>query len=164
MPRSANITSLDSIPALAAALRQFEADGLAAVTALELECRRPADWIGYWPREAQQAADAVLEARRELERCELSLGGEEGRYCFDERKALERAQRRLRTAEEKVRELRRWRIAVRKEVEEFQVQLSRLRLYLESELPRSIAALGRMGTALEQYAAQATPAVRENPA
>lgn len=154
-PRAANITSIDAIRSFAAALMQFEEAGEDALVQLELESRRPVAWIDalgvYWPREVRKASDALSEARIALEKCELTISGDERRSCYDERKALEKARRRLHTAEAKVQAVRRWKVQIRKEVEEFEVQIARLRQYFESDLSRGIAALKRMSAALDQY-------------
>ncbi len=160
--QSANVTSLDALRDFKVALRQFEEDVQDAIVTLELEGRRPVDWIEhdrsqYWPREVRKASDATSEARIVLERCELTISQEDRRSCYDERKALEKAKRRLRTAEEKVVAVRRWRMQIRKEVEEFEVQLAKLKQYLETDLVRGIAVLERMSAALSQYAQQGGP-------
>ncbi len=153
--RSANITSIETIRTFATALIAFEDGTEDAAVQLELEARRPVAWIdelsAYWPKEVRKASDNVSEARISLEKCELTISGEDRRSCYDERKALEKAKRRLRTAEEKVQAVRRWKVQIRKEVEEFQVQIAKLRQFLESDLVRSITSLKRMSEALEQY-------------
>ncbi|MFN0019836.1 MAG: hypothetical protein ACKVP0_16385 [Pirellulaceae bacterium] len=153
--RSANITSIEAIRAFTTALMAFEDGAEDAAVQLEIEARRSVTWIDelamYWPKEVRKASDAQSEARLALERCELTISGEQGRSCYDERKALEKAKRRLRLAEEKVQAVRRWKVQIRKEVEEFQVQIAKLRQYLESDLVRSIASLKRMSEALDQY-------------
>lgn len=158
--RSANITSIDAIRAFTAALRAFEDGADDAAVQMELETRRPVAWIDelsmYWPKEVRKASDAVSEARIALEKCELTISGDERRSCYDERKALEKAKRRLQTAEEKVLAVRRWKVQIRKEVEEFEVQITKLRQYLEGDLIRSIALLQRMTAALDQYAQPST--------
>lgn len=154
--RAANVTFIEAIRAFAAAMRAFEDGAEDAAVQLELETRRPVAWIEqlgmYWPKEVRKASDAVSEARINLEKCELTINPEDRRSCIDERKALEKAKRRLRLAEEKVQAVRRWKMQIRKEVEEFEVQIARLRLYLEGDLIRSISALQRMSEALDQYA------------
>ena len=99
--QTANVTSLDALRNLRAALVRFAADVEAALVALELEARRPVEWVEgdrsrYWPQQARKASELVSEARLALERCELRISGEDARYCYDERKALEKAKRRLR--------------------------------------------------------------------
>ena len=153
--RSANITSIEAIRTFATALIAFEDGAEDAAVQLELEARRPVAWIdelsAYWPKEVRKASDSLSEARISLEKCELTISGEDRKSCYDERKALEKAKRRLRTAEEKVQAVRRWKVQISKEVEEFQVQIAKLRQFLESDLVRSITSLKRMNEALEQY-------------
>jgi len=160
---TANITSLDALAALKAALVQFSATAGDALVQLTLQARRPIEWIEhdraqYWPRQVQRASDAVSEARLALQRCELTIDGDSGRSCYDERKELEKAKRRLQLAEEKVQAVRRWRVLIRKEIEEFEVQAARLQQYLDSDFTRSLAALDRMAAALDQYVQQGGPA------
>lgn len=155
----ANITSLDALRSLRAALVRFRAEVESALVTLELEARRPIDWIEsdrsrYWPQQARKAADLLSEARLALERCELRISGDAERWCYDERKAVDKAKRRLRLAEEKTQAVRRWRGQMHKETEEFQVQIARLRHYLESDLTRAIATLDRMTAALDRYVEQ----------
>jgi len=156
---AAKITSLDALVRLRNALIQFGADVEVALVTLELEGRRGVDWIEndrsrYWPREVQRASDALSEARRTLERCEQTISGEDTKFCYDERKAVEKANRRLRLCEEKVQAVRRWRVQMRKEFEEFQVQIAKCRGYLETDLPKAVASLERMSTALDRYIEQ----------
>ena len=153
--RAANITSIEAIRLFATAMMAFEDGAEDATVQLELEARRPVAWIdelsAYWPKEVRKASDSLSEARISLEKCELTINAEDRRSCIDERKALEKAKRRLRLAEEKVQAVRRWKVQIRKEVEEFQVQIAKLRQFLESDLVRSITSLKRMSEALEQY-------------
>lgn len=153
--RSANITSIDAIRAFTTALMAFEDGAEDAAVQLEMEARRAVAWIDelsmYWPKEMRKASDAVSEARISLEKCELTINPEDRRSCIDEKKALEKAKRRLRLAEEKVQAVRRWKTQIRKEVEEFQVQIAKLRHFLESDLVRSVAFLKRRTEALDQY-------------
>jgi len=154
---TANVTSLDALRQFRAALVRFAAEVEAALVTLELEARRPMDWIEddrsrYWPQQTRKASDLVSEARLALERCEVRISGEDARYCYDERKALQRAKRRLQLAEEKTQATRRWKAQMHKDLEDFQVQVARLKRYLESDLLRAIATLDRMLAALDRYA------------
>ena len=164
--RAANITSIDAVRVLKAALQQFEADVNDALTILDLECRRPTDWIEndrtrYWPREVRKATDALSEARGALQRCELTGDAHEHRSCHDEKKALEKAKRRLRLCEEKVQAVQRWKGKVRKEVEEFHVQIAKLKQYLDTDLLRAMTTLERMAESLARYVQQIGPAAAD---
>jgi hypothetical protein len=156
-PRSARLTSIDVLRAFAAQLRNFEAEGSSALDTLEMEGRRPAEWIEndrarYWPAEARKASYALAEARMALQKAELAGSSDLGRYCHDERKALEKARLRLRLTEEKTQAVRQWRSRILKEVDEFRGHLTRLREYLGGEFQQAFTTLERMATALERYA------------
>ena len=160
--QSAHVTSLDAPRQFRAALVRFIAEVEAALMTLELEAHRPLEWIEadrprYWRQEARKASDAVGEARVALERCQVQICNEDTKYCYDERKALEKAKRRLQVAEQKVQAARRWRIELQKAVEDLQVQLARTKHYLESDLAKAVAALDRITAALEQYTEQNNP-------
>jgi len=153
---AANITSLDALRNFRAALVRFAAEVEAALVALELEARHPLEWIEadrarYWPQQARKASDLVSEARLALQRCQARITSEDERYCYDERKALEKAKRRLRLSEDKTQATRRWLAQMHKESEEFHAQTAKLKNYLESDLVKAVAELGRMIAALERY-------------
>src|SRR5690242_12409490 len=152
--QSANVTSIDAPRQFRAALVRFIADVEAALVTLDLEAHRPLEWIEgdrprYWRQEGRKASEAVAEARVALERCQVRISGEDAKYCYDERKALEKAKCRLIAAEEKVQALRRWRVEMHKIVEDLQVQLARAKHYLESDLAKAVAALDRIAAALD---------------
>src|SRR5262245_58783086 len=150
----ANLTSIEVIGHFKAALVEFSASASDALVQLGIEARRPEawieDWAHHWPRQVQRASDAVSEARLALQRCELTIDGSE-RSCYDERKVLEKAKRRLSEAEAKVAAVRRWRVEIRKEIEAFEVQAAKLQQYLESDFSRTLAALDRIADALARY-------------
>src|SRR3954469_11004924 len=160
--QSANVTSIDAPRQFRAALVRFIAEVEAAMVTLELEAHRPIEWIEgdrprYWRQEFRKASEAVGEARGALERCQVRISNEDTKYCYDERKALEKAKCRLIAAEEKAQLLRRWRMELHKVVEELQVQLARVKHYLETDMVKAVAALDRIAAALDRYAEQSTP-------
>ena len=156
------VTSIDALRHFKLALEEFQAESRDAVTQLLLEMRRGVDWIEhdrtrYWPRAMQQASDAVIEARNNLERAELSFRPEDKRSCYEQKIALEKAKRRLRLTEEKVRAVRRWRVEVHREADKFHGGLSKLANSLDMDLPRALAALERMAVALDRYTERSAP-------
>jgi len=163
MTSPAQITSTDAVRQFKRALDEFQGEAREAVTQLLLEMRRAVDWIEhdrarYWPREMQRASDALLQARHDLERCEMSLRPEDKRSCYEQKIAVEKAKRRMRLTEDKVRAVRRWRFAVRREADDFQGRLAKLVSYLDMDIPRAVAALERMAAALDRYTERAAPA------
>lgn len=156
MSHAANLTSIEVLRSLAAALGQFDAKVQDAIIQLNLAARRPVEWIEhdrsqYWPREVRKAIDTVSEARLTLARATATIDPNDHRSCYEERKQLEKAKRRLELAESKVVAVRRWKMELRKEVEELEVQSARLQHFLEADLSRGIAALARMAEALDRY-------------
>ena len=155
MSAPANVTSIDAVKRFRTSLQSFEAETRDTLTDLVLEVRRALDWIEvdrarYWPREARRAYERAVEARVNLERCQLSITGEDRKSCFAEKKELERAKRRLRIAEEKVHVVQRWAMKVRHEVEEFEGQVAKLNNTLDTQTPRAVAALQRMIKSLDE--------------
>jgi len=153
---AANLTSIDTLTALKGSLQQFDARVRDAIIQLNLSARRPLDWIEhdrsqYWPREVRKAIDAVSEARLTLARAQATIDPNDHRSCYEERKQLDKAKRRLELAESKVAAVRRWKLELRKEVEELEVQSAKLQNYLDSDLSQAVLALGRMADALERY-------------
>jgi hypothetical protein len=166
MGEQAKVTSTEVLRNLTAALHRFESDARDGITELLLELRRAKDWIEhdrarYWPREVHRASDAVAVARHDLERCEMALRQEDKRSCYEQRLALDRAQRRLRLAEDKVRAARRWRVTMQRQADHFEGRLARLVNYLDADLPRAVAALERMLAALDRYTERPAPAPRD---
>ena len=159
MAQTANLTSTDAPRQFRAALVRFVADVEAALIALELEGRKPVEWVEsnrpqYWRQAARKASEQLAEARVALERCQVRISSEDAQYCYDERKALEKAKRRVELADAKIQSLRRWRVEMQKSVEELQVQLGRAKHYLETDIVKAIAALDRITAALDRYIEQ----------
>jgi len=156
MDRSANVTSIDAVQEFRTALVEFEGQARDAVTLLVLEIRRAVDWIEndrrrYWPEQARRASQKLIIARNDLERCQLKYGSEEAPSCYEQKKAVERARRRLRLCEEKIRVVKRWIRTIRREQNEFEGQIARTQDMLDTDVPRAVAALERMLTALDKY-------------
>lgn len=159
MSQSANVQSVEAVHHFKLVLQQYVADVGEALTDLVLEARRAVDWIEndrsrYWPAEFRRSSDAVSESRIALERCEMAISPDDRRPCYEERKALEQAKRRLRKAEEMMQVVQRWRIKVKHEAEEFEGQVAKLNQFLENDVPRAAAALDRMSIALDRYVSQ----------
>ena len=106
---AAKSLSIDAVRHFKLALEEFQSRSAGGQSPNSCwKCARGVDWIEhdrtrYWPRAMQQASDAVIEARNNLERAELSLRPEDKRSCYEQKMRSEKAKRRLRLTEEKVR-------------------------------------------------------------
>jgi hypothetical protein len=157
MDRSANVSSIDALRDFRVALVQFNADAKESIVMLTLESRKAIQWLvhdrsRYWPDQLRKAQEKVVHARNDLERCQLKYGSEDAPSCFDQKKALEKAKRRQKLCEEKVKLVKKWTNVIRHELDEFDGELSKMTTWLEADMPRGIALLERMVRALDKYA------------
>lgn len=156
MAQGAKITSTDAVRLFKAGLQEYEAQVRDTVTQLELDLRRAMDWIEhdrlrYWTQECRAASDALAEARRALERAELAIRAEDKRSAYEKKLAYDQAKQRLRNAEQKVRAVRKWRLTMHQESDQFLGNVGRMNNYLDTELPRAVATLERLAQALDKY-------------
>lgn len=126
------------------------------VETLTGESQRAQDWIEhdrtrYWPNQMKKSENLVAAARGDLERCKLNAMKDEKRSCVEEQKNVERAVARLRHCEQQVRVVRQWRHLIRHHGDEFAGKVARLAHYLDTDMPRAIAAMDRIIRALETY-------------
>ncbi len=169
MSRSARITSIDVLPTLAAAIQKFRADAAAALDELEFDTRRALDWIrndrkAYWTHELRRRAEAVSQARVQLQQAKTyrKTTGREP-TCIDEKKALDRAQRRYATAERKIEAVRHWTRAIEHAIDEYQRDRVQFLAWLEGDLAQAVVTLNRMTASLESYISLAAPALGRTP-
>ena len=162
MPLAANITSTDAVRLFKVALQEYETQVRDIVAQLELDLRRALDWVDhdrprYWTQQCHKASDGIAEARRALERAELSIRPEDKRSCYEQKLAFEQARRRLRLCEQKLRAARKWRVTLHQESDEFLGHIGRLNNYVDTELPRALATLERLAQALDKYTELTAP-------
>jgi hypothetical protein len=159
MDGAANVRSIEALRDFRVALVQFNADAKDSIVMLMLESRKAIQWLvhdraRYWPDQLRKAQEKVVHARNDLERCQLRFGSEQAPSCFDQKKALDKAKRRLKVCEEKVKLVKKWTNVIRHELEEFDGEMSKMTTWLEADLPRGIALLERMVRALDKYAGE----------
>jgi hypothetical protein len=163
MSRPARITSIGVLETLAGAMQRFRGEAAGALDDLDIELRRALEWIHherreYWSRELRLSWEAVAQARVQLQCAQISrrIAGHEP-SCIDEKRALEKAIRRQRTAEEKVAAVQRWAGAIDRAIDEFRRSRTRFATWLDTETPQAVAALDRMSQSLESYISLETP-------
>lgn len=153
---SARVKSVDEIQVFRVALLEFGHDAGDALGILLWEVRKVIEWIEhdrsqYWPAQVRKASDELVQARTDLERCELAIRPDDRSPCTEQKKALERAKSRLRYCEQKVETVRHWKRTLHHEINEFQGRLRKLANFLEADIPRAVAALDRILKALDHY-------------
>ena len=164
MSRFARVTSIDVLQTTAGALQKFRSEAAAAIDDLDAEIRRALEWIHhdrkeYWAHELRRGNEQMSEARLQLQQARVSrrIEGHEP-ACIDEQRALERAKRRVETAEEKVRAVQHWQRAIDQAIDEFQRSRSQFTTWLDVDVLQAVAALRRMSESLDNYVALETPA------
>lgn len=125
-----------------------EAEGDIERTMAWLETDRP----DTWRRQIRKAQDKVVECKSALFRKQEIKATPEARpSVVDERKALERAQRRLEFCEEKLRSTKRWSTELPRQMVVFKGALSGMHVMIDRDVPRINAMLKRMTEHLEEY-------------
>ena len=114
MSRSARVTSIDVLQTMAAAVQRFRGEAAGVLDDLEIEIHRALEWIhhdrkDYWTHELRRSYEAVSQARLQLQQAQTArrIAGHEP-SCIDEKRALDRAKRRLEIAEQKVKAVQHW--------------------------------------------------------
>ena len=163
MVHGARLTSIDAVQTMAAAVESFRHDAASALDDLEMEIRRALEWIlddrrEFWTHEVRRGWERLTEARVQLQQARtFRRVGDHDPSCIDEKKAVERAKRRLDIAQEKVEAVRHWAHAIERVVNEYRASRAQLIGWLDTDAPRALAALKRMAAALEAYVAMEAP-------
>ena len=166
MSDQADVKSIDTLAFVKAALASFAHETGQALGEVELQGQRAVDWItvdraAHWKAESRRAADLVNKAVKDLEHCRtFKKVGDNQPSCIEEKKALEKAKKRLEFTERKVEAVRRWTPVVQQQFRETCVKLVRFREVIDVDCPRAMAALERMLKALDAYRSAQSPADR----
>jgi hypothetical protein len=167
MSDQADVKSIETLAFVKAALAAFAHETGQAVGEVELQGQRAVDWItvdraAFWKAESRRAADLVNKAMKDLEHCRtFKKVGDNQPSCIEEKKALDKAKRRLELADRKVEAVRRWTPVVQQQFRETCVRLVRFREVIDVDCPRAMASLERMLKALDAYRNAQSPAGRE---
>jgi hypothetical protein len=162
MADSARVQSVEAIRSFRAALVEFGEEVQQALGAVDMQIRRALDWLQhdrlmYWQREIKRGHQAIMQARSDLHRKNLSRATGNVPDVSVEKEALRLAQHRLREAEQKVERVRKWVPAFQHAVAEYQGQARPLGDMMSGDLARSLALLDRMLSALDAYLTTAPP-------
>jgi hypothetical protein len=157
MSPAARVTSIDALPLLAAALQKFRGEAAIAVDDIESEVRRALEWIhhdrkDYWAHEARRAQEALNQARISLQQAmTMRRIADRTPSCMDEKRAVERAKRRLDTAQQKMQAVRHWETELDRAAEDLHKSRTHFDTWLELDISRAVAALNDMSESLVAY-------------
>ena len=167
MSRSARVESVEALKQLKAHLCEFGVDAEKALCATEIEIRRALDWVQnqmkFWQRQVRERQEEVARTKNELMQRKHWQKDGRGPGYTEQEAAFRKAQERLKEAETKVENCRRWGRNLPQAVNEYEGPARQLAGLLEADLRNSIALLERKITALDAYVAMAPPSL-SNPA
>ena len=155
---TANVRSIEAIRDFRVALLMFQQSVSDALTSMQEQVYSALEWMEndrprHWHQQELQAFDKISEARIALEGARMRKSMDDYRPSLvEEKEALRDAKDRLAYCQEKMRIVKAMCIKVRHEADEFRGRLSQLERLLETDLPKMVALLERMLTALESYA------------
>jgi hypothetical protein len=161
MGPSANVTSIAALGEFRAYLGEFIEAAKDALYANDMEIQRAFAWLDeqarHWQKQLRVRQEEFEVAKRNLKQRQLMKT--EGRIpdTTEQEQALELATRRLREAEEKLANCRRWSRQLRREADEYLGPARLLSSIVEVDLAKASALLGQKVEALEAYVGMAPP-------
>jgi hypothetical protein len=163
MRPGANVKSIEALTAFRAALAVFDDGAGQALASIHSEIQDFVEWLEidmmkFWRAEIRDREQHVVEAKADLHRC-LSATVDPHRTpsCYQEKKVLDAAKRRLREAEDKLAVVRRWIPVVRQAVVEYRMKVQPLETALSGDLPAAMGFLDSSVRRLEEYLSIAPP-------
>lgn len=167
MTQHAKVDSIAALQAFRAGLVKFGEAASLALDEMSSEVQRTLLWLRddrykYWAKQLQVRTDEHTQARLALKRRKIfdrALSGSVS-SCIDERKALQKAERRLQEAQYRFRRVRMAIQQIEKAQSDYKGLVKGLVGDLEVNLPNARARLDRMVVALEKYVALLPPEAR----
>jgi hypothetical protein len=164
MSRYASVSSIEVLKSFRASLGTFAEVASGALDETSGEIRRTSTWLrteqyGYWKKQLQLRNGQFVQAKLALNRKEVfdrAISGSAS-SCLDEKKALQKAEKRLREAEHKFGQVKAWSQKIEKEVSDYRATVQGLVRAIEVDIPNSRAKLDKMIDSLEAYIALAPP-------
>jgi len=158
----ADVRSIEAIGDFRAALAVYAEETLAALAAVGMEAKRTVQWVGhdrrdYWAEQVKRGRERVASARAEVSRRRMAATAGSGSSFSEQKEILRLAEARLREAESRVVLVRKWGPVLDQAVLEFRASTRRIGDLAGGDVPRAMAALGRMIDALEAYLREPAP-------
>ncbi|MCA9297149.1 MAG: hypothetical protein KC983_11545 [Phycisphaerales bacterium] len=161
MRNAVNVKSIEALREFRAALIEFRDVARTTISGANSDVQRAVGWlqheqVAYWEREKRTWAERVARAKSELYRKQVMTS--DGRPSdVDERRALDKAERRFKDIEEKIERTRHWARLLDRESMMFRGQLGALSTTVDAEFPRAEARLEKLAASLDAYLAMQMP-------
>ncbi|MBL0870687.1 MAG: hypothetical protein IBJ18_08945 [Phycisphaerales bacterium] len=156
MSESAHVTNVDALRDFKRSAERFIAEINGALAEVDSSAQRTLSWLSHdqlpwWQQQVRVRQQKIAQARSDLLRKQLS-SMQDDPSCVDERKALERAKESLATAEEKVREVKKWLVHLDREYTLYRGAVSALSDVAQRDMVQACLRLVSMIRRLEEYA------------
>jgi hypothetical protein len=160
---AARVGSIDVIPLLSTAITKFRCEAAAAADDIVNEVRRALEWIhhdrkDYWNHECRRAQDKLNQARIALQQAQtMRKVGDRPPSCIDEKRAVDRAKRRVELAQQKIQAVRHWESALDRAADDLRRARTQFDTWLDTDVNRAVAVLNDMAESLVSYVSVKTP-------
>ncbi|MGL5097939.1 MAG: hypothetical protein ACRDD1_20300, partial [Planctomycetia bacterium] len=139
--------------------------GSDALTGTAMDIRRVVEYImsdrkGYWTKALSDRREELAVAKADLARRKMQGSPDRPVDLTEQKKNLDRAERRLEEAEEKLAAIKKWSRALVPAIEEYDGHARRLATLLEGRPPMAVLELDRCISAVEAYLALQVPMSR----
>jgi hypothetical protein len=155
MSQGARVTSITAVERFKEALCEFGVDGQDALAAVDAQLQRAQDWLKdkarYWQKEIRERHDAMVRAKIELEQRKFENRDGRGRGTSEPEKNFRRAQEKLKEAEQKFANCKKWMPIFEHALREYQGPARVLSGSLETDLKVAVALLNQKLEALDAY-------------
>ena len=162
MGKSAKVTSIDALLQFKAALVDFSEAVQMSLSEASSDVNRVQSWLRndriiYWKQQIRYRNNRLADARSELMRAEIASSDTRASAVV-ERKLVEKWKRQVAEAEQKILNIKQWSQKLEREMRICKGRCQSLGRIMDGDLPKALAKLDRLSTALEKYVKIAPPA------
>ena len=161
MDNAAKVTSIEALLQFKAALIDFIEAVQLSLGEANSDVNRVQGWLRndrdiYWKQQIRYRNNRLSDAKSELMRAEISASDTRA-SAIVERKMVAKWKRLVEEAEQKVLSIKQWSFKLEREMPIFKGRCQSLARIVEGDLPKALAKLDRLSTALEKYVKIAPP-------
>jgi hypothetical protein len=161
MSHSARVTSIETVERFRNTLCEFGKEVQDTLCAVDMQIRRTVDWLtdqaGHWQRQIKIRQEELTRAKIELTSRKYMNRDGKGPGSTDQEKAFRKAEARLKEAESKLANCRRWKPLLEHAIREYQGPARQLSAATDTDLQHSLALLDQKLAALAAYLALNPP-------
>jgi hypothetical protein len=155
MAEFARVTSIEALRNFKGALADFAEQVGLALSEAQSDVQRTVAWLSndrlmHWQREFKKRQEKLALAKSELFRKQME-SNDTRTSAVVERKNVAKAERLVEEAEEKLKNVKKWRTVLERELMLFRAQCAQVAAVSQSDVPITIGRLEKMITSLEAY-------------